>query len=240
MKQVHCKNCGAVFSEDLEVCPFCGTMNRKGSYRSFRHKVAGFVDSMLGLKDEVHKSTGMMVLTAFLRSVLLIAVVIGLAFVFAQTARIDAYNDPKTDQHALETILWEDENIEKLDEAYAKDDFETIGVLYVENSNVVRRWSHYADYVLKDQCKNILEYPHFSSYQLQNVLYFLFYPDYYVHGYDIKPADPELYESLRQSVLKMMEEKGYTEQELSEIYNTHADNYGYVKLADLDAYVKKE
>ena len=117
MKQVVCKNCGAVFDERLEKCPYCGTMNRKGAYRSFRMTFAGMIDQMLGLRDEVNQSTSRMVLFAFLRSLLLIAVVVGLAFLFAQTAQVNYYSDPKYDQEAYETIVWEDENLEKLDEA---------------------------------------------------------------------------------------------------------------------------
>ena len=214
-------------------------MNRRGAYGSFRGKVAGMVDQMLGLKTEVNQSTGQMVFFAFLRSLVMITVVIGLAFFFAQSAQLNYYSDPKDDQRTYETIVWEDENLEKLDEAYQNDDFKTIRSLYAENSNVVKRWAHYGDYVLKEKCQTILEYEHISAYNLQNVLYFLYFPEYYTYRDGMKNADMEQYEAMRQSVIKMMEEKGYSEQELSDIYRKHADGYGYLSIGDLEQYEKE-
>jgi hypothetical protein len=51
--------------------------------------------------------------------------------------------------------------------------------------------------------------------------------------------DTEQYESMRQSLLKMMAEKGYTEQELADIYAKHSDSYGYTNISELEAYVKE-
>ncbi len=240
MKQVICKNCGAVFDDSREMCPYCGTMNHKGAYRSFRAKVAGVIDQMLGLQVEVYQSTRRMILSSFLRSLVLIAAVIGIAFVCSRSARVNYYSDPEYDRQAYENIVWEDENLEKLDEAYAANDFKTIRRLYAENSNAVRRWPHYTDYVLKDAYQNICEATVFTSYQLQNVLYFLFDPDYFAYGNGMQNADPEQYEAMRSDVLKRMEEKGYSEQELSDIYQANADSYGYLSASDLEAYLKEE
>lgn len=239
MKQVTCRNCGAVFDENLEKCPYCGTMNRRGAYRSFRGTVAGMVDEMLGLKDTVNQSTGRMVLSAFLRSLVLIIVVIALAYAFSGAARIDYYSDPEYDEKAYETITWEDENLEKLDAAYEKKDFATIKSLYADNSTVVQNWSHYADYVLEERYQSIREYPRFSYFELQNVLYFLYFPDYFTYGHGMETMDTARYEELRQELLQWMKEKGYTEQELEDIYKKHADGYGYLNVSDLEQYVKE-
>ena len=239
MKQVICKNCGAVFDDSREMCPYCGTMNHKGAYRSFRAKVAGVIDQMLGLQVEVYQSTRRMILSSFLRSLVLIAAVIGIAFVCSRSARVNYYSDPEYDRQAYENIVWEDENLEKLDEAYAANDFKTIRRLYAENSNAVRRWPHYTDYVLKDAYQNICESTVFTSYQLQNVLYYLYFPDFFTYGHGMETLDAKQYESMRQSLLKMMAEKGYTEQELADIYAKHADNYGYTNISELEAYVKE-
>lgn len=239
MKQVICKNCGAVFDEQLEKCPYCGTMNRKGAYRSFRMTFAGIVDQMLGLRDEVNRSTSRMVLFAFLRSLILIAVVIGLAFLTARTAKVNYYNDPEYDQEAYETIVWEDENLEKLDEAYEKDDIETIRSLYAENRKVVESWPHYADYILKDKYQTCSEYDRMNIYNLQNVLYFLYFPEYFTYSKGMDNVDTEQYEAMRQSLLNKMAEFGYTEAELEKIYEEHSDSYGYIDLSALDAYVKE-
>lgn len=239
MKQVICKNCGALFDERLEKCPYCGAMNCKGAYWSFRMTFAGMVDQMLGLRDEVNQSTSRMVLFAFLRSLFLIAVVIGLAFLFARTARINYYSDQKYDQEAYETIVWEDENLEKLDEAYEKGDFKTIRSLYAENSRVVESWPHYADYVLKYKYQTFSEYDRMNTYSLQNVLYFLYFPEYFTYRKGMDTIDTEQYEAMRQSLLNKMAEFGYTEAELEKIYKENSDSYGYMDVSALDAYVKE-
>ncbi len=239
MKKTTCKNCGAVFNDNLEKCPYCGTMNPKGAYGAFRNTFAGMIDNMLGLRDAADRTVSRMILSSILRSLLMIAVIIGLAFLFAQGARVDYYSDPEYDQEALETIEWEDENLEKLDEAYEKNDFKTIRTLYAENSQSVRRWPHYADYILKEKYQDLLDSEYFSYYTLQNVLYFLYFPEYYTYLPDLENVDVEQYESMRQSLLKMMEERGYTEAELADIYAKHADSYGYTNVSDLEAYVKE-
>lgn len=194
---------------------------------------------MLGLRDEVNQSTSRMVLFAFLRSLFLIAVVIGLAFLFARTARINYYSDQKYDQEAYETIVWEDENLEKLDEAYEKGDFKTIRSLYAENSRVVESWPHYADYVLKYKYQTFSEYDRMNTYSLQNVLYFLYFPEYFTYRKGMDTIDTEQYEAMRQSLLNKMAEFGYTEAELEKIYKENSDSYGYMDVSALDAYVKE-
>ena len=239
MRQVVCKNCGAAFDENLEKCPYCGTMNRKGAYGSFRKRFAGMIDDMFGLRDEASRSVSRMIFTALFRSLILIAVVIGLAFALAKTSNVNYYNDRKEDEKAYETIIWEDENIEKLDEAYENGDFKTIKSLYAENSSVVRNWPHYSDYVLKEKYQTIMEFPYFSYYQLQDVLYFLYYPQFYTYQRNTDDIDMEQYEAMRQDVLGMMNERGYTEEELADIYEKHADKYGYLSISDLEPYVKE-
>ena len=239
MKQVNCRNCGAVFDENLEKCPYCGTMNRRGAYGSFRTAFAGMIDQMLGLRDEVNQSVSQTVVFSVLRAFLLCAAVIAIAFVASGYADVNIYSDPKRDEEAYQTIIWEDENLDRLEEAYRTDDFSTIRALWAENGNVVRRWPHYADYVLKENAQKILEAPYFTVLQLQNALYYVYFPEYYVSGNTLKHADMAQYESLREKVLKRMEEMGYSEQELKEIYEANADSYGYLDVSDLEQYVKE-
>ena len=239
MKQVTCKNCGAVFDETLEKCPYCGTMNRRGAYGSFRRRFAGLIDEMLGLREEANRSVSRIIFSSLLRSLILIAAVIGLAFFFSQYAKVNYYNDPERDEEALEMILWEEENLEKLDEAYEKNDFDTIHKLYLENSKAVMNWPHYSDYVLKEKYESIVASKHFSCYQLQEVLYFLYFPQYFTYRRGTEGMDMGQYGQMKESVVKMMEEKGYTEPELADIYARHADSYGYLTASDLEVYVKE-
>ena len=84
-----------------------------------------------------------------------------------------------------------------------------------------------------------MEFPYFSYYQLQDVLYFLYYPQFYTYQRNTDDIDMEQYEAMRQDVLGMMNERGYPEEELADIYEKHADKYGYLSISDLEPYVKE-
>ena len=239
MKQITCNNCGAVFSESLDKCPYCGTMNKKGAYKKFRKKIYDMIDSMLGLKQEAHRSVTRIIFTSLLRSLVMIAAIILLAFFFSRFANVNYYNDREYDEKALEAILWEDENLEKLDEAYRNDDFETIDKLYYENSSAVSRWSHYPSYALKKEFKKISEEEYFNEYDLADALYFLFYPEYFAGYNGMSKVDMEEYELMRGSLLTMLNQKGLSEAKLEEIYREHCDEYGYLRGAELSGYLKE-
>ncbi len=239
MRQVTCKNCGAVFSDELEKCPYCGTMNKRGAYRKFRMRISGMIDRMLGMREEAYESISRMIFVSVLRSLLMIAVITGLAFAAARHARVNYYNDAEMDEKAYQTIMWEDENLEKLDAAYEKEDYETIRKLYYENSRVVSRWSKYPSYSLKAKYRELSERDYFNVYELQNILYFLYDPEFYAGRDGMKSVDAQEYEEMRNGLLLRMEERGYSEAELAEIYFNHADKYGYISLSDLEEYVKE-
>ena len=239
MKEVTCKNCGAVFSENLAKCPYCGTMNKKGAYRRFREKISEMIDSMLGLKDEAYRSISRMILLSIFRSLIMIAIVIGIAFVCSRFAKVNYYNDREYDEEAYETILWEDENLDKLEEAYKNDDFDTIEKLYYENSSVVSHWTHYPDYTLKKKFRDINNRTYFSEYVLTDVLYFLFYPDYYAGYNSFSKINKENYELMCQSLITMMNQEGFSEAKMEEIYRKHADAYGYLRASDLKEYLEE-
>ena len=240
MKQVTCKNCGAVYNETLAKCPYCGTMNKKGSYRRFREKIVEKIDMLLGLKDEVHHSVSVSILSALLRSVFLIAAVILLAFVLSRFANVNYYTDKEYDLETLEKIEWEEENLDKLDEAFANNDFDTIDKLYYENSRSVSSWIHYPQYMLRREYQYIMEDDELNQYKLQDILYFLFYPDYFAGYNGMKKIDMEEYELQRESIITMMNQKGYTQTRLEEIYRSCSDSYGYISSVDLREYLEAD
>ena len=240
MKKVTCKNCGAVFNDDLDKCPYCGTMNKKGAYKKFRQKVASFIDSLLGLKEDTHRSISKGIFMSLLRSLVMIAVIVLVAFLVSRRMNVNYYNDKEYDEKALEEILWADENMDKLDEAYEKGDYKTIEKLYYENSRVVSKWSHYSIYSLKNEFNKIKEYDSVSVYSMEKVLYFLFYPDYFCRYSTLSQDEKAEYELMKQSVITDMNSKGYTETQLEEIYRKFADGYGYLSIADLSDYLKGE
>ena len=240
MKKVVCKNCGAQYTDDLAKCPYCGTMHKRGAYRQFRKKISDMIDSMLGLKEKAQASVSRIILLSLLRSALIIVVVIGLAFFASGFADINYYNDKEYDQEALETILWEEENLEKLDEAYAKEDYETIKKLYYENSRVVSHWPKYSMFALKAQYKEIMEEERFNEYVLSDVLYFLYYPEYFTGYGRAKNIDTQEYELMCEGLYTRMNQEGFSKAKLEEIYKKHADSYGYIHAADLQEYIKEE
>ncbi len=239
MKKITCKNCGAQFSDELEKCPYCGTMNKKGAYKGFRKKVSSFVDGMLGLKEETQRSVSAGIFSALLRSIALIAVIVFLAFLCSRTLKVNYYNDKEYDEKALEDIEWADENFDKLDEAYAKDDFATIRKLYAQNSRVVSKWAHYPAFCLKQEYEKLKDSTYFTEYDLVQTLYFLFYPDYYGRYDSLSAEEQQEYLLMRESVITDMNERGFSEAKLDEIYRKHADGYGYLTSSDLSEYVKE-
>ncbi|MBR4461720.1 MAG: hypothetical protein IKS51_03990 [Erysipelotrichaceae bacterium] len=238
-----CKNCGGIFSDDLEKCPYCGTMNKKGAYKNYRQKIRNIIDRVFGLKAEAYNSISKLILMSILRGLVMILIVIGLAFVASRFMRVNYYNDPKYDQEALEDILWEEENIDKLNEAFENDDFDAINKLYYQNTRVVNKWSHYDTYCLRKEYRDALkdfDSSYFGSYQFTDILYFLYHPDYFCTTKHWTQEDWNEYEEDRQQILSRMEEKGYSGQELSEIYETNKDEYGYLTASELDKYLKED
>ena len=238
-----CKNCGGIFSDELEKCPYCGTMNTKGAYKNYRQKIRNIIDRLFGLKAEAYNSLSKLILMSILRGLLIIAIVIGLAFIASRFMNVNYYNDPKYDQEALDDILWEEENIDKLNEAFENDDFATIDKLYYQNTRVVNKWPHYDTYCLRKKHQDILEdcdsSSYFGSYQLTDVLYFLYNPDYYFSTYRWTEDLYGEYEEKRQQIVSVMQGKGYEEKELSDIYDSNADGDGYLHSSDLDKYLKE-
>ena len=240
MSKIICKNCGADFDAKLSYCPYCGTMNKRGAYAEFRGKISSIIDSMLGLKDDVEKSVSRIVLSSLLRSLIFIAVIIGIAFLFSRTAQVNYKNDPKYDQQAYEEIVWMDENLDKLNEAYESGDYKTVNTLYYQQPNAVRKWSRYPAYTLKSAFEELEQEERFDAYRFQKMLHFIFHPDVYTGYNGMSRVDEDEYGEMRDALIAKLEGKGYSADELQKIYEKCADNYGYVNSDLLKEYVKED
>lgn len=239
MKKITCKNCGGVFSEELDKCPYCSTMNKKGAYSKFRGKISNIIDQLLGLGDEAERSVSMIIFLSILRALVICAMVIGLAFVIALFRNVNYYNDKSYDERLLRNINWENENIATLNEAYANNDLETIDKLYDENSEVVYRWQHFPAYYLKSVYQYLTEDEYFDEYSLADNLYFIYFPDYYTSTVNVMSEEEiQEYENLKKDIIDRLVQKGYTEKELKDIYDSNKDQYGYLTASDLEKYVK--
>lgn len=234
IKMMICKNCGGEFPNTLAKCPYCGTMNKKGAYRDFRRKVSAVIDRLLNLKEESYSSVSRMILLSILRSLILIMVCILLAFVASRFYNVNYYNDSRYDKERLEDIEWENENIQKLNDAYEKRDYETIRKLYYENSSIVYKWEHYASFSLLEEYDKLMKNESFSKYDMTNVMYFLYNPDYYGETDRLSKEEYAEYEENRNALIERIEKEGYPEDKLHEIYEKYADSYGYVSLSDIE------
>ena len=239
MSTVRCKNCGAIFDTKLSYCPYCGTMNKRGAYAEFRMKISSVIDSLLGLKETVQQSVSRIILSSLLRSLILIAVIIGIAFAFSRTAQVNYYNDPKYDQQTYEELIWMDENLDKLNEAYERGDYKTIEKLYYQQSHAVQSWSHYPSYTLKYAYERLEAEDRLEAYQLQQMMYFIFQPEYYTGYNGMNRVNENEYAEMREALISKLESRGYAFLELEEIYVKCSDSYGYVDGDLLKDYVKE-
>ncbi len=152
-----CKNCGGEFSDDLTKCPYCGTMNRKGAYKDFRKKISNIISRLLGLKAEAYDSVSKMIGISLFRSVIIVIVVCALALGASMLVNVNYYNDAKYDAESYQKILWENENLNKLNEAYERKDYTTVEKLLNERYSVSYSWEHYPAYSLQKAYLNIIE-----------------------------------------------------------------------------------
>ena len=240
MSTFKCKNCGAVFDAKRSYCPYCGTMNKRGAYAEFRGKVSSVIDSTIGMKEDVHRSISWIILSSLLRSLIFIAVIIGIAFAFSRTAQVNYYNDPEYDQQAYEEIVWMDENLDKLNEAYESGDYKTIEKLYYEQSQAVRSWSRYPSYTLKSTFEKLNAEDRLEVYQLQQMMHFIFHPEYYTGYNGMTRVDENEYAAMREALISKLESRGYSLARLEEIYARCSDSYGYVDSSLLKDYVKED
>ena len=239
MSTVQCKNCGSVFDGRLAYCPYCGTMHKRGAYAEFRMKISSLIDAMLGLKENVEQSVSRIVLSSLLRSLIFIAVIIGIAFAFSRTAQVNYRNDPKYDQQAYEEITWMNDNLSKLNEAYESGDMKAVEKLYYQQPNAVWNWSRYPSYTLKLAYQKIRGEDRFDAYCFQRMLHFIFKPEIYTGYNGMSRVDEAEYAEMRDDLTAEFETRGYSLSELEEIYEKCADSYGYADPDLLKQYMKE-
>ncbi|MBR0140464.1 MAG: zinc ribbon domain-containing protein [Firmicutes bacterium] len=240
MSTVRCKNCGAVFDARLSSCPYCGTMNKKGAYAEFRMKVSSLIDSMLGLKDDVQRSVSRIILSSMLRGLVLITVIVGLSFAFSRTAKINYYNDEKYDRQAYDDIVWMEENLDALNEAYDSGDYKAVEKLYYGNTRAVQKWSRYSSYCLKYAFENIERDERFDAYLLQRMLHFIFRPEIFTGYNGMNRVDKDEYAEMRDALIAELENRGYSFGELEDIYEKCSNSSGYADYDLLKQYVKED
>lgn len=142
-----CENCGAKFDDELERCPYCGTMNAKGAFKSYRKKLFGIKDNLRKLDDEAYSSLQELIIKSLLKTfvILLICVAIGvvIGFMLPRT-----YSDADYEQRIYDEVVWLAENDAALSEALNNRDYATLEALREENYGAFYEWNHYDIYTL--------------------------------------------------------------------------------------------
>lgn len=205
----------------------------------FRHKVSDIIDNMIGLKSETSSSMRKVVFASILKGFLIVAVCLLIGGVLGGAANVNYYNDREYDESTLEDILWEDENLDKLEKAYAENDFDTVRKLLSQNYHVAYNWEHYTAFTLKDEYQKLIEKDSLDEYTLEYVLYFIYYPDYFANTNRMSDSEYQEYQSEKAALIEKMNGFGYNEDELSLIYNTCKDEYGYLSARDLKKMMKE-
>ena len=76
-------------------------------------------------------------------------------------------------------------------------------------------------------------------YKFQNMLYFLFMPEYFTGYNGMNRVDRDEYAQMRDALIAELEAKGYSLFELEEIYAGCSDSYGYVDSGMLKEYMEE-
>ncbi len=231
--KIVCKNCGGSFDSKLSRCPYCSTMNKKGAYRNYRGSVSDIIDQMFGLKFENFETRRKVVFMAILRGLIIVFVCVTAGGLFGAMANVNYYNDKEYDQKTLEDLMWEDENLEKIEKAYAENDFDTLRKLLNQNYHFAYNWEHYTAFTLKDKFNELNGIEKLDEYVFEDILYFIFHPDYYANINRMSKEEYQEYLNNKAILIEKMKGFGYSEEEMSEIYNSLKDDYGYIHSYDL-------
>ena len=134
-----CRNCGAEIDDKATSCPYCNAMQYDASEAEYMNNLYKMNSQMDNLDDEANKYVFSSVLC------IAAAVLIGIFWGFM---RYRADNNSSAERKKIhQSIEWYDNNVSKLDEAYAKADYNTVSELvdgYKGNSSVIRKWNHYS------------------------------------------------------------------------------------------------
>ena len=128
-KTVVCRSCAASFSADLPQCPYCGTMNLPAAEQAYMNKLEG----IRGDLSELHEQTKRDMKTGF-RKLQKRLIVIGvlIALLLGGLAVHDLVRQKQENLRDKEEIVWQLDNIPRLDRLYENGDYDELAVLYEE------------------------------------------------------------------------------------------------------------
>ena len=231
-----CQNCGARFNDDLERCPYCGTMNTKGAFKGYRRRLHKIKDNMAELDDDAYNSLQELIIKSLLKGlgIIAICVALGIALGFIMPR---GYDSEEYEEETYNELLWMEENTVKLDEAYAKRDMEALEDLVYEQDSIGYAWEHYdvfntwsiEDRLLAaaEQIAENKEYYEYNIYPFADALELLYDPEN-IFGLDhqFTGDEEQYYQDSINNINEAFLSIGLSNDDTLSIYRECDDTYG--------------
>lgn len=147
-----CPNCGGEFAEWAPKCPYCGNMNPKGAEKEYMAHMEELKNRLDQVDEESEKDYQKTMGKAAKRLLIFVGAAAALIIlVFVALNIWQKKQDEKAEARQIAEEAWQKEEFVKLDEMYAKGDYEGIIDEYYatlgENHNIYS-WEHY-EYVME-------------------------------------------------------------------------------------------
>ena len=221
MSNIHCPNCGAIFSEQDTRCPYCGYLNPSGAERSYmdkleknRKRLDNVDEEAAGQYADEMKRHGK---RAFLTVVIIAAVAAVLILGGILLGRILSRTGDDSPEAKTEEMLWQRENFPRLDALYEEGDYEGLANLYREflmedADHELWQWEHYdlaSYYDMYLQMKDDVQYMEENGAEpLDAADAFYVAAKFYYREYavtrSIPAEDKEALEALREEVVPVL------------------------------------
>ena len=149
-----CHSCGAQFDDDLKVCPYCGTMNSKGSFKAYRKKLSTIKDNVDKLDEDAYTSLQDLIIKSIIKAIFVVAFCVGLGILIGKLIPVNII-DKKYESKTVERLNWYDAHYKELEVAYQNKDLDKLQELFSDENATSYYWKHYEVYTMW-QCENQL------------------------------------------------------------------------------------
>lgn len=229
-----CRNCGGKFSDELEKCPYCGTMNTKGAFGHYRKRLNKYKDNLGNLNNDAYNSLQELLIKSLVKGVLIVAICVivgvGIGFILPR-----GYDSPAYEKELYQKIVWLDSKTAELNAAYVNDDLEAIDKLKSDDEGAIYNWEHYDIYTLMDyaedfkamveEVKNSDSLMDYNVYRFAYGLELLYNPEA-ITNFDLDDEEKQKYQKLVNDVEKGFESLGFSKSDTSRLFESANTKYG--------------
>lgn len=130
---VTCSACGATYPITNRYCPFCGSVNELGDELEFQNKLEDIREDLEDLEDaseEAIKDEAQSSIRMVGKFVINAAVLVGIIAII--TIILTFYRKRINEKRETKELFWSQNEYEKLDELYEKDDMEALRDYYYD------------------------------------------------------------------------------------------------------------